>query len=285
MAATPRPGTLRSQWLGQQLRELRDSKGILLKEAAEYLQRDTATLSRYETGFYPIRRPDLLALLDLYGISDAALREKLLDLSKDVWQKGWWDGYAADVVGSLIDYAWLESRADHIRSYAAIVIPGLLQTPEYAKAVIRANDTDATPEQVERWHELRMQRQKVLSDDEPTRLTCILDEGVLRRQIGDSQVMTAQLDHLLQHAATPTTDIRVLPLRAGTATGTYGTFTIFKLPAPFPEVAYTETMAGAIYTEPPASDRFTKTYVGHERQALGQAESTDFISKIAEEWS
>lgn len=277
--------TLRSQWLGQQLRELRDSSDLMIKEVAEYLQRDPGTVSRFESGFYPIRRPDLMALLDLYGVSDRQRREALMTLSQDVWQKGWWDGYAADVVGSLIDYAWLESRADHIRSYAAIVIPGVLQTPEYAKAVIHANDTDASPEQVERWHELRMQRQKILTDEEPTRLTCLLDEAVLHRQIGDSEIMAAQLLHLLRHAAMPTTDIRVLPFRAGTATSTYGTFTIFKLPAPFPEVAYTETMAGAIYTEPPASDRFVKAYVGHESQALGQAESTEFISKIAEGWS
>lgn len=276
--------TLRSQWLGQQLRELRDDSGLMIKEVAEYLQRDPGTVSRFESGFYPIRRPDLMALLDLYGVSDRRRREALMTLSQDVWQKGWWDGYAADVVGSLIDYAWLESRADHIRSFAAIVIPGLLQTPEYAKAVIRTNDTDATPDQVGRWHELRMHRQTVLEGEEPTRLTVVLDEAVLRRQIGDSQIMAAQLRHLVRCTAKPTVDIRVLPFRAGTPAGTYGTFTIFKLPAPFPEVAYTETMAGAIYAEPPQSNRFIRTYVGHERLALGQAESTALIAKIAEEW-
>lgn len=277
--------TLRSQWLGQQLRELRDKSDLMIKEVAEYLQRDPGTVSRFESGFYPIRRPDLMALLDLYGVSDTKRREALMALSQDVWQKGWWDGYAADVVGSLIDYAWLESRAAHIRSFAAVVVPGLLQTPEYAKAVIHTNDTDATPEQVERWHELRMQRQEILTDEESTRLTFVLDEAVLRRQIGDSEIMAAQLDHIARNAAKPNVDIRVLPFRAGTPAGTYGTFTIFTLPDPFPAVAYTETMSGAIYTEPPHSDRFIKTYVGHESQALGKVESTDLIAKIAEEWS
>ncbi|TYB46727.1 helix-turn-helix domain-containing protein [Actinomadura chibensis] len=284
MAATPRPGTLRSQWLGQQLRELRDSKGILLRDAAEYLQRDTGTVSRYETGFYPIRRPDLLALLDLYGISDASLREKLLNLSKDVWQKGWWDGYADDVAGSLIDYIWLESRATHIRSYATIVVPGLLQTPEYAREVIRINEVGATSDQIDRWLELRMTRQEILAGEQPPRLSVVLDEAVLHRQIGDPRIMEAQLRHLAERSADPSVDVRVLPFRAGTPASTHGTFSIFELPTPFPEVAYTETMAGAIYIESPQTKRFDEAHAGHEARALGPTESANQLLAIAEEW-
>ncbi|MEU8342162.1 helix-turn-helix transcriptional regulator [Spirillospora sp. NPDC048832] len=276
--------TLRSQWLGQQLRELRDDSGLMLKEVAEYLQRDPGTVSRFESGFYPIRRPDLMALLDLYGVSDRQRREALMTLSQDVWQKGWWDGYAADVVGSLIDYAWLESRADIIRSFAAIVVPGLLQTPEYAETVIRINDTDATAEQISRWHELRMDRQQVLQGDSPPQLSVILDEAVLRRQIGDPQIMADQLNYLVVCSARSTVDVRVLPFRAGTPVSTYGSFEIFELPEPFPQVAYTETMAGAIYVESPESERFSQAYAGHESLALGPTESADLISAIAEEW-
>ncbi|REE98731.1 helix-turn-helix domain-containing protein [Thermomonospora umbrina] len=283
MAALQR-STLRSQWLGQELRQLREAKGVLLKEAAEYLQRDTGTVSRYETGFYPIRRPDLLALLDLYGVSDRERREALLRLSADVWQKGWWDGYSGDVVGTLIDYVWLEARATHIRSFAAIVIPGLLQTPEYAEALIRTNDRDATPEQIERWHELRMARQQVLDGDEPSRLSVILDESVLRRQISTPEIMAAQLRRLVECAARQAVDIRVLPFRAGTPAGTYGTFEIFELPDPFPEVAYAETMAGALYVEAPDTEPFFRTYDGHKNLALGPADSIELITAITEEW-
>jgi transcriptional regulator with XRE-family HTH domain len=271
--------------LGQQLRELRDAKGVLLKDAAEYLQRDTGTVSRYETGFYPIRRPDLLALLDLYGVSDPALREQLLNLSKDVWQKGWWDGYAGDVVGSLIDYIWLESRAVHIRSYASVVIPGLLQTPEYAERAIRLDEPNATLEQVERWHEVRMIRQEILNKDEPPCLSAILDESVLRRRIGARTVMQEQLRHLADLAALPTVDIRVLPLKAGALASVFGAFEIFRMPDPFPEVAYTETLAGAIYTEAPDISQFIHAYNGHQALALGPAESIEMISAIAEDES
>ncbi|MGH3390656.1 MAG: helix-turn-helix domain-containing protein [Actinomadura sp.] len=284
MAGAPRGSTLRSQWLGQQLRELRDAKGILLKEAAEYLQRDPGTLSRFETGFYPIRRPDLLALLDLYGVSDAPQRDKLLSLTLDIWQKGWWDGYAGDVVGSLIDYVWLESQALRIQSFAAIVVPGLLQTPAYAEAVIRANDVDATPEQIERWFELRTARQRVLDGADPPQLSVILDEAVLRRGIGSSEIMAEQLRQLAERPISPAIEIRVLPFRAGTPASTLGTFTLFQMPDPFPEVAYAETLAGAIYVESPDTARLARAYDGHASLALGPADSIDLISAIAEEW-
>ncbi|WP_019634695.1 helix-turn-helix domain-containing protein [Actinomadura atramentaria] len=284
MAAAQRGATLRSHWLGQQLRDLREKRGMLLKDAAQYLQRDVATLSRYETGYYPIRRPDLMALLDLYGISDAALREKLFHLSHDVWQKGWWDGYATDVTGSLIDYVWLESRARHIRTYAAIVVPGLLQTPEYAEEVIRINDNDATSEQIERWHELRMARQQILDSDEPPLFSAILDESVLLRQIGSAEIMIAQLRRLADYAARPGIDIRVLPFNAGTPASTYGTFEMFELPDPLPQVAHTETMAGALYVESPDTEVFFRTYDEHTALALSQKDSAERILAVAKEW-
>lgn len=281
---TPQRATLRSQWLGQQLRELRDGSGLLLKDVAEYLQRDPGTVSRFESGFYPIRRPDLLALLDLYGVSDPKRREALLRLGQDVWQKGWWDGYVHDVAGSMIDFVWLEARAKRIRSFAVTAVPGLLQIPAYAEQVIRANEPDASPDQIRRWLELRVTRQRVLEGDTPPQLSVILDESVLRRQIGDPATMHAQLRHLVECAARPTVDLRVLPFRAGTPAGTYGSFNIFELPDPFPEVAYLETMAGAVYVESPETERFVRTYDGHESLALGPVGSVELISSAAEEW-
>lgn len=282
MAAVQR-GTLRSQWLGAELRDLREAKGLHLKDAAEYLQRDAATISRYETGFYPIRRVDLMALMDLYGLSDPARRGKLLGLSKHVWQKNWWDGYLSDVAGSLIDYVWLESRAKRARSFASITMPGLLQTPAYAKTVITTDDPDATPEQIERRLELRMARQQVL-DDDPLHLSVILDESVLRRQVGSPATMVEQLRHLVERSAIASVEIRVLPFRPGSPASGYGSFVIFDLPDPFPEVAYTETLVGGVYVEPPDSGRFIRVYDGHRNLALEPADSAEFISKLAEEW-
>jgi transcriptional regulator with XRE-family HTH domain len=280
--AAPR-ATLRSQWLGQQLRDLREANGLMVKEVAEYLQRDPGTVSRFETGRYPIRRPDLMALLDLYGVSDRKRREALMTLSQDVWQKNWWDGYSGDVVGTLVDYVWLESRAKVIKSYDAFVVPGLLQTADYARAVIRGGDPDATPEQIERWVELRMARQSVLDDGGP-HLSVILDESVLCREVGGPKVMAAQLRYLADCATDDTADIRVLPFRSGTPASTRGGFRIFQMRDPFPEVAYAETLAGAIYVESPDTERFVRAYDGHREQALGAMESVDAISAAAEEW-
>ncbi|MGH3925944.1 MAG: Scr1 family TA system antitoxin-like transcriptional regulator, partial [Pseudonocardiaceae bacterium] len=150
MSTKPKP-TLRAQWLGQSLRELRDATGMTLARAGEFLQRNAATVSRFESGEYPIRRPDLMALLDLYGVSDRRKRDGLLRLSDDVWQKGWWDGYEPDVERQFVDFVWLESRATVIRSFDPLLVTGLLQTRQYAEAVITAAEWEAEPAQIARW--------------------------------------------------------------------------------------------------------------------------------------
>ncbi|MGH3773328.1 MAG: Scr1 family TA system antitoxin-like transcriptional regulator, partial [Pseudonocardiaceae bacterium] len=129
-----KPGlTLRAQWLGQQLRALRESTGMTLRQAGEYLQRDPSMVSRFETAETPIRRGDVLALLDLYRVCAERTRDGLLQLSDDVWRKGWWDDYTSTVGLRYIDLVWLHSRAERLRSYGAMLVPGLLQTREYAE--------------------------------------------------------------------------------------------------------------------------------------------------------
>ncbi|MEU9889195.1 helix-turn-helix transcriptional regulator [Sphaerisporangium sp. NPDC051011] len=281
--AAPKWITLRAQWLGQQLRELREANELLLKDAAEYLQRDPATVSRFETGGYPIRRPDLLALLDLYGVADGRRRETLMRLSQEVWQKGWWDGYAGDVAGSFIDYVWLEARAREIRAFDNTLLPGLFHTEEYARAAITAAEPGATEEQIDRWVELRMNRQQILAGTNPPWLYVIIDESVLRRQVGGPDCMAAQLRHVLGLAARPNIEIRVLPFTAGAHASPTGAFRIFTIEKPFPEVGYAETPRGAIYVESPDSQSFVRTYDDLRGLALNPEESAALISVMAEE--
>src|SRR5262249_43284933 len=144
-------------------------------------ERDPSTVSRFESAEYPVRRADLMALLDFYTVSDKRRREALLTLREDVWRKGWWDGYADEVDRRFIDYVWLESRAREIHTFDNTLLLGLLQTRDYAKAVIAAADFDASTEQIERWVELRMTRQGILASDDPPRLVSIVDEAVLPR--------------------------------------------------------------------------------------------------------
>lgn len=275
--------TLRAQWLGQQLRELREANDLTLRDAADYLQRSSGTVSRFESAEYPIRRPDVMALLDLYGVSDERRRAGLMKLSEEVWQKGWWDGYSEDVAGWFVDYVWLENRADRIRMFQVTPIPGLLQTRTYAENVIRAAEPEASSAQVERWVELRMTRQEILDREKPPYLHAVLDEAALRRTTGGPKVMAQQLAHLAECADRPYIDIRVLPFSAGSHASPAGAFSILHMTDPFPEVAHVESPAGAIYIETPDSDHLVALYDRLVEEALGAAESANLISATAEE--
>ena len=284
MPPKPKP-TLRAQWLGQSLRELRDSTGMTLVQAGEFLQRNAATVSRFESGEYPIRRPDLMALLDLYGVSERRRRDGLLRLSEDVWQKGWWDGYELDVERQFVDFVWLESRATEIRSFDPLVVTGLLQTREYAEAVITAAEWEAEPAQIARWVQLRMDRQAVLHQEAPPRLTVIIDEFVLRREIGGPDVLRGQLAHLLTIAELPHVDLRVLPASIGPHASPNGNFLVFTVAEPDLDVGYAETLGGAVYVEPPNSERFVRVYDRLLNSALEPAESAEFIRALGEDLS
>lgn len=274
--------TLRAQWLGEQLRMLRDAAGMNLREAGGYLQRDASTVSRFETGLYPPRPEDVEALLNLYRVTDAKRRQMLERLTRDVWQKGWWEGYSGDVFKSMVDYAWLESRAEEIRVFHPVVVPGQLQTRGYAEAVMRAADPDLPDIQIERWLELRLLRQHVVTTAK-TRLTVILDEAVLRRPVGGTVVMAEQLDHLAEAARRSNVGLRVLPVEAGTHASPDGAFFIFVMPEPFPVLVCIDTPAGAIYVEHDGVDPFESRYRLLEKIALGPDESIALVSAVAEE--
>lgn len=275
----PRKGpTLRAQWLGRQLREHREAARLTLRDAGDHIQRDPAAVSRLENGITPGRAPDVLALLDLYGVTDTNVRAGLEQLSRDIWQKGWWDGYAAEATGRVIDHAWLESRATGLRSYDAMVVPGLLQTQEYAEAVITAADPTAEPTYVARWAEFRMKRQQVLNRPDPLRLEVILDEALLHRTVGGETVMQGQLEHLKKMADRSAVSIRVLPFNAGAHSSMRGPFTIFDLPSPYPAVAYAETPAGNVYVEAERVEDFGRAYDDLHLAALSPDDSRSFIA-------
>jgi transcriptional regulator with XRE-family HTH domain len=283
-AVTMRQGpTLRAQWLGQQIKELREGSGITLKQAAEYLERDPSTVSRFESAEYPIRRADLLAMLDFYAVSDQRRREALLSLREEVWQKGWWDGFADAVDRRFIDYVWLESRAHAIHSFDDTLLPGLLQTSRYAEAAIRAADPDLGDEQVKRAVELRIMRQQVLTGDKPTQLRAIIDEALLLRMVHGPETMREQLDHLSACASRPNIEIRVLPFKAGAHASPAGAFKVLSMAEPYPDVAYTETLAGAVYVETPGAERFVQAYDRLQCATLAPKESAEMISAAAEE--
>lgn len=277
--------SLRAQWLGQSLRRLREERERTLRQVADYLERDPSTVSRFESAEYPIRRPDLMALLDYYDVHDPRQRQDLLALREDVWRKGWWEGYAGDVDQRFIDYPWLESRALRILSYDTFALPGLTHTRDYAEATIRqADKLAADDERLVRLVEMRMTRQRVLDDeDNPTRLTAILDESALRRPVGGREVMRAQLRHLLGLMERPTIELRILPFDVGWHEGFHGAFKLFELPEPYPDVAYVESLAGQLYVEPPNVERFRQAYETLRTASVEAEASARIIHAIAEE--
>ncbi|REE96192.1 helix-turn-helix domain-containing protein [Thermomonospora umbrina] len=269
--------TLRSQWLGKHLRELREAAGLTLREAGDHVQRDQGALSRWEAGLVPVRVPDVIALLNLYGVDDLRIRDGLERLSRDIWQKGWWDDYAGEAKTRILDYAWIESRATRVKSYDAIVVNGLLQIRDYAHAVMAAAGPEDSPTTLARWWEFRSKRQQELTSEDPLRLHAIVDEAVLHRLIGGAETMGAQLAHLVAMVELPNITIQVLPFSAGAHASPSGPFTVFEMPEPYPDLAYIETQGGSVYLEADGAEKFSRAYDGLQDSALSPEESAAFI--------
>ncbi|PZF95810.1 transcriptional regulator [Micromonospora endophytica] len=247
---------------------MREGAGRTLRDVGECLNRNASTVSRIESGMLPARVPEVLTYLDVCGIDDPKRRDDLKTMAQDVWQKGWWDGLTANVAASLIDWIWLESRATAVDSFQDSVIPGLLQTREYAEAVIRAADDHLPNEQLTRFVDLRMNRQQLLSQPEPIRLSAIIDEGALRRMIGGPEVMRAQLAHLRAMAGWPNVEIMILPLAAGAHASPNGAFDVFRMRRPYPPAGCISTVVGTVVVEGEKADSLHQRYDRLRRAAL-----------------
>jgi transcriptional regulator with XRE-family HTH domain len=272
--------TLRAQWLGSELREMREQARLTIKEVAEYIRRNSSTVSRFESGTLPVRVPEVLAYLDICGVDDPDRRAKLKTMSQELFRKGWWDGYAGDVAGTLIDRIWLENRATEIHYFSTVVLPGLLQTRDYAATAIRTANSATSSGQLDRWIELRMARQQLLERDTPLLLTTVIDEGVLRRLVGGPSVMRDQLAHLTALADRPGIEVRILPFEAGAHASPDGPFDVFVMSEPYPDVVSMQTPAGAVYVEAASAAPLAAAYDRLRNAALSIADSVAFISDL-----
>lgn len=274
--------TLRGRWLGQRLRELREANGRTLEDVAEFMQRTNGTISRFENGVYPVRRPDMMAMLDLYGVNDPRQRDSLLKLGESAWQTGWWDGYT-DVSTEFVDFVWLEEVAAEHRLFDNTLLPGILQTEAYAETTIRTVEFDGSEERIERGVELRLKRQELLSRENPPVIRSVLDEAVLRRRVGSDEVMREQLTHLVASAELPTVSLRVLPFSAGVHESPTGAFQYYVMEDPYPDLVYAETPKGAVYIEEPDTERMAAAYDRLWEKSLSEQDSVEFISTLIEE--
>lgn len=249
---------IRAIWLGKALQDLRAEAGILAKDVAAHVYRDPGTISRIEDGLIPVTEPILNGYLEICGITDPHRRADLTVICRDAAQSGWWDGYTSDVASNLMDRTWLESKAISISALDVSHMPGLLQTAAYAEHVMRIVEPWSSDADVARFMELRMTRQHILARFKPAEFLSIIEQGVLTRTVGDAAIMREQLDSLLAAADRPNIEIRVLP--SDSFVGVTGSFEVFDLAPPYPEVAYVGTTSGDICVEGDAVDKLARAY-------------------------
>lgn len=216
--------TMRSRKLGQRLRAIREERGLTLQKAARLLNRTPSSLSKLETGKRGIRRPALEHMLDRYEISDPDERQALYDLASHAAEKGWWRRYEGKLSPSMLDYIALEGDATSVKTFQLHLIPGLFQTPEYARSVIECGFFQGFSPDVDGLIEVRMRRQKIVTAPRPPKLWAIISEAALCQQFGGRSVMKGQFRRLVELARLPHVTVQVLPFSVGGHAGLNGSF-------------------------------------------------------------
>ena len=236
--------------LGAQLRRLREARGITLERAGYQIRASHSKMSRIELGRVSFKERDVADLLTLYGVTDSCERETLRTLARRANEQGWWHNYSDILPPWFEGYVGLERAADRIRTYQVQFVPGLLQTEDYARAVVLLDHAGASTEETERRVKLRMTRQEVLTEPEPPSLWAVVDDAALRRPIGGPEVMRAQLRHLIEISALPNVTFQVIPFGAGGHAAAGGPFSILRFPEPdLPDVVYLEQLTSALYLD------------------------------------
>lgn len=274
--------TVRQFRLAQALRELRMEAQMTQEQVAARMEWHTSKLFRLENARSPrVNWLDIQGLLDLYGVASPQ-REALIQLAKDARKRGWWTSYRDVFTGS---YVALEDAAHSMRRYCAELVPGLLQTEDYARSVIQALRPAYGTEDVERRVAARMERQALLSRDNAPELVCILNEAVLYRQVGDPQIMSKQLRNLADAMERSNITVRILPYSAGAHAAMEGPFVILSFPEDeYPDVIYIEGMMGDLYLESVEEiRRYTLTFETLDKASACPETSASLISKALKE--
>jgi transcriptional regulator with XRE-family HTH domain len=274
--------TLRGRRLAMELQRRREATGMSREEVARQLEWSTSTLFRIETGRSRPQPGNVRTLLELYGVTGAE-RDGLIQLTREARQPGWWHSFRDVLPNPYEVYIGLEAGAASIRNFEPVVVPGLLQTADYAREIFRNGPRELDLEDVERRVEVRVARQEVLSREDRPRLWAVIDEAVIHRVVGGVSVMRAQLRHLAEVAQQGKTTIQIVPYRAGAHAGTIGSFVILDYAeASDPDVVYVETLAGDIYLEEqPDVHRYTLAFDRLRAASLHPDDSVQMIERKA----
>jgi hypothetical protein len=236
-------------------------------------------LSRMETGHGAPSRRDIRDLCALYQVTDEAERKRMMNLAVEGRQAGWWQSYD---LNQFADYVGLEADAVSVKNYQSILIPGLLQTPDYARAVNEAVIPQPDPERLEEQTEVRLRRQDRLTQDPPLRFGVILDEAALHRVIGGQAVMEAQLRHLTELSKLPNVTLQVIPFSAGAHPAMDSAFNVLEFADAVPGVVYVEGLVGWVYMKRSRDvERYARVFERLCHVALPPRESVELIEKAA----
>jgi transcriptional regulator with XRE-family HTH domain len=278
---------VRRRRLGEELRRLRDLAGLTSGEAASLAGWHQSKVSRIETGRSSVRAEDVTVLLDVYGVHDLAVRELLATLAGRGFQRGWWHDFRDVLPVEYRDFISLETGASRARSMENTVVPGLLQTPDYARALTADVMPQLDRRALDALVDVRIARQAVLHQDRPLELWAVLDEAVLRRGVGGREVMIGQLRKLQEAAELPQVRLQVLPFTSGGHMGVTNSFVIFS----FPRIADLDVVVVDHLTSSLYVDRkedvaaYTATFARLHARALPRHESAAMIAGIRAELS
>lgn len=281
----PRP-TVRRRRLGGEPRRLREAAKVSAEKAGERIGGDKSKISRQENGRQGVSKLEIEALFDLYGVEDEKLKTALITLAREGRRKGWWAQYSDILEERFQERLAIESDAARIHVFQPLLVPGLLQTIEYATESIRAVEKDATEEEVQSLVKIRMDRQDIFTRDDAPQYVCILDEAVLRRAIGGPKVMVEQLQKLIEVNSPPKLTVQIIPFSDGWHAGLDGAFSLYTYPDPMElDVVNLDYLDGALYLEEDGPvERYKLAFDELRTAALTSRQSLDLISEVARDF-
>lgn len=278
--------TLRRRRLARELCRLREAAGLTIEDAARSAGISMSHLSRVERAHVGVRVPAVKALLGAYE-ADAETAIQLIDIAREATQRGWWHRHARAIPDEYATYIGFEADASQIWNFEVISIPGLLQTEDYARAVLRGGIARLSDAEIDRRVEIRLRRQERLRQPDPPAVWFVLDEAAIRRRVAGAETMAAQLRHVTEVAALPHVDVQVIPFGVGAHPGTPGSFVVLRFPETTDQdVVYIETMAGALYQETGTDiDIAVSAFDRLRAMALGPDDSIELIDQAVKELS
>ncbi|PJE94678.1 transcriptional regulator [Streptomyces carminius] len=271
--------------LGLRLRDLRERAGCSYEEAARALSVNVATVRRMEKAEVGLKPLFVEKLLETYEVARPEI-DAFLSLVEDSRRPGWWHRFR-DVLPDWFGlYVSLEGAANTLRGYEPHCVPGLLQTEDYARELLRTGFPNAPEEELDRRVTLRMKRQSLLGGTGAPRLWVVMDETVLRRPVGGPEVMRAQIDRLLEAMTMPNVTVQVLPFEAGPHPGMFGPFQLFRFDIPeLPDIVYSESLTGAVYLdERPDTAAYLEVLDRMVAQAVSVRRTGEFLDAIRKEF-